>query len=277
MSNYQFYGDQQHYPEQDHGHYKMKPMLQTSSYYINPTNAPPSYNPIPSYTTHATTAANQTNSPTNPTDATLKHRIRQLKFLHRLLSALLSLATLIPLTLTLAKFLTTKDTYFPVNGVERTAWAAGTITWYTYLYFSVALVSFLLDAAVLLAYCCGGVSSANKAADVGGWWTKLTWAGQVGVWVASVAIYRYGKEPLEDGKFKDLWGWTCSPAARAIQGQVPNVDFDRYCGVQTASFYSGIVNVAAGLLSVVILVMTGVRSRSKMRASGADGAEPMRH
>ena len=54
------------------------------------------------------------------------------------------------------------------------------------------------------------------------------------MWIASVAIYRYGKEPDVEGKFKDLWGWTCSPAAREIQDQITNVDFDTYCNIQVS-------------------------------------------
>lgn len=65
-------------------------------------------------------------------------------------------------------------------------------------------------------------------------WTHLQHAAEIAVWIVSVAIYRYGKEPDELGKFTDLWGWTCSPAARAIQDEVPNVEFGRYCTVQVS-------------------------------------------
>lgn len=62
-------------------------------------------------------------------DFQLKEHIRILRIIARALATICSLATLVPLLMTVVKFLQTKDTYFVVNGVRRTAWAAGTVTW----------------------------------------------------------------------------------------------------------------------------------------------------
>lgn len=132
----------------------------------------------------------------------------------------------------------TRDQTLTVDGAYRTAWAADTITWYTYLYFGVATVTLILNAAILASYCCcgrgDGVRAANAAARVEGWWATLQHVAELCVWIASVAIYRYGREPDAEGKFRDLWGWTCSAAAEDIQAQVTNVDFGMYCQVQVS-------------------------------------------
>lgn len=235
-----------HNPAYQHHH----PAPQAPTYHTDYHAPPPTYplKPIP-HTTTAAAAATYTPLPPPPDatharlasrDAKHKRRIRILKALSRCLATLLSLATFVPLALTLAKFFETRDQELVVDGETRTAWAAGTITWYTYLYAGVAGVSLLLNAAILAAYCCccccrgGGVRAANAAARVEGWWAALQHVVEVLVWVASVAIYRYGREPDVDGKFRDLWGWTCSPAAEEIQAQVTNIDFSTYCHVQVS-------------------------------------------
>jgi len=274
MANYTYYEEQQHFDGNHHTGVHLKPIPQASAYSLPPHTSATAYVPIPVPTApyYATTTPSQHDL----ADAKLKHRIRLLRFAHRALSALLSLATLTPLTITLAKFYATKDTYFSVDGVDRTAWASGTITWYTYLLFATALISFLTDLAVVLSYCCGGAARANKVSHMGGWWTKASWVGEIVIWIVSVAIYRYGKEAV-DGKFRDLWGWTCSPAAKAIQARVHDLDFDQYCAIQSSSFYSGILKVVAGLVSALILVMAVLRGRSKKRVQAQGrGIEPLR-
>lgn len=134
------------------------------------------------------------------------------------------------IALVLVKFFQTRNEYFTVDGEQRTAWADGTIAWYTYLYFGVSTVSFLLDSAVLIGYC-RSIKSANTAAIVAGFWSGLLLLTQIVVWAISVAVYRYGREPV-NGKFKDLWGWTCSSAASDIQNEITNINFERYCTIQ---------------------------------------------
>lgn len=198
-----YYSPEGHrYNSHTHSSISLKPMLQNpaplpcsgSSF----TNGP--YNPIASYPVH-----DQEIDVLAADDQRLKKRIRILKLVSRIIALVLSVATLVPLTTTLAKFLTTKDDFFVVNGQERTAWAKDSVTWYTYMYFGVAFVSFVFDLAVVVAYC-RGVKKANKIAAVATWWSTTVQVGHVLVWIVGAAIYRYGKEPV-DGKFEDLWGW----------------------------------------------------------------------
>jgi hypothetical protein len=113
------------------------------------------------------------------------------------------------------------------------------------------------------------------------YWTYAVWTVQIVVWAVSAGVYRYGREPV-DGKFKDLWGWTCSFGARELQDVLPSVEFARYCRIQTTSFYSGVVNVGMGVLTFVIFLYAMRRRRNKKRRlrMGTDGAtedlEPLR-
>jgi uncharacterized lipoprotein YddW (UPF0748 family) len=133
-------------------------------------------------------------------DQRLKYRIRVLRLVSRVVSLILSITTLVPLAMTVAKYLSTRDVYFNVAGTERTAWSQDTIAWYTYMYFGVSL-----DLLVVVAYW-HGIKKANRMAAVASWWTTTVLVGHVLIWIVGVAIYRYGKQPVE-GRFRDLWGW----------------------------------------------------------------------
>jgi hypothetical protein len=181
----------------------LKPMLQnqaplpsTRSSFNNDT-----YNPVAS----SNPVQDQETSPLTTADQRLKRRIRVLKLVSRIIALVLSLATLIPLATTLTKFFETKDEVFVVDGQERTAWAKDSRAWYTYMYFGVALTSFVFDLVVVVAYC-RGVKKANTVAAVATWWSTTVQVGHVLIWIVSAAVYRYGKEPV-GGKFRDLWGW----------------------------------------------------------------------
>ena len=165
-------------------------------------------------------------------DVALKHRIRVLRVVSRVLAVIIGAATVAPLAMTLVKFFETRNVYFTVDGERRTAWASGTITWYTYLYFGVSTVSLILDTIILIFYC-RGIRAANKAATVAGIWSGILLVVHAVIWAISVAIYRYGKEPV-NGDFKDLWGWTCSTAADEIQSQITDIDFSKYCTIQVS-------------------------------------------
>ncbi|KAI6805545.1 hypothetical protein KC367_g2237 [Hortaea werneckii] len=212
-------------------------------------------------------------------DRRVKLWIRLLKFLERLLSLILSILTLIPLVMTLVKFFQTKNIYYSVDGTQRTAWAENSIVWYTYLYTAVAGISCLFNTSTILAYIVG-VRRANAVEDVASKWEYLVQGAQIVVWAVSAGIYRYGREPV-DGKFRDLWGWTCSQDAAALQAVVDDVDFEKYCGMQTASFNLGISNVAQAVLALILYSFAFVRTRSKKQAQRAharydEAREPLR-
>ncbi|KAL2356283.1 hypothetical protein BJ546DRAFT_597657 [Cryomyces antarcticus] len=178
-------------------------------------------------------------------DESIKQRIRILKLFSRIAAAVVSAVTFVPMTMTLVKYLQTKDTYHSVGGASRTAWAVNTTTWPTYMYFSVAAASLLFNSAVVFAYL-RGVQQANRASSVAG-------------------LFRYAKQP-HGGQFQDLWGWTCSAAADQIQQAfMKEVRFGVYCSLQSVSWYSGLVNAGTAILTGSIYFFSLLRLRSKRR------------
>lgn len=202
MSGPYYSPDGHRYNSHTHSSISLKPMLQNQAPFASTGSSlnNEAYKPVASYYAHETELDALTID-----DQRLKQRIRILKLASRITALALSLATLIPLTMTLAKFLLTKNQVLTVDGAQRTAWAKDSRAWYTYVYFGVALTSFAFDLAIVVAYF-RGVKRANKVASVAAWWSTAVQVGHVLVWVASAAVYRYGKIPV-DGKFRDLWGW----------------------------------------------------------------------
>jgi hypothetical protein len=153
----------------------------------------------------------------------------------RVLSFLISVGVLVPITMTLVKFISTKDTYRTVvqaNGhtIQRTAWAKDTRAWPTWMYFAVAAVSVILNFGTVFSYKFG-VDKANVASYVTSMFSWVIMLGNLIVWSVAAGMYRGEKD--KNGKSNDLWGWTCSAAARAIQKEfADDVDFDRFCNVQ---------------------------------------------
>jgi hypothetical protein len=157
----------------------------------------------------------------------------------RVLAFLISVAVLVPITMTLVKFISTKDTYRTVvqgNGhpIKRTAWAKDTRAWPTWMYFAVAAVSVILNFGTVFSYKFG-VDKANVASYVTSIFSWAIMLGNLIVWTVAAGMYRGEKN--KNGKSNDLWGWTCSAAARAIQKEfADDVDFNRFCNVQVCCF-----------------------------------------
>lgn len=198
----------------------------------------------------------------------LKSRIRRFRILSRVLSFLISIGVLTPITMTLVKFLQTQNIYRTIalpdgSTTYRTAWAHSSRTWPTYSYFGVALLSTVLNFATIFSYKFG-VGRANTASYIASVFSWVDMLGNLGVWIAAAVVYR--KEKDKHGKSNDLWGWTCSTAAQVIQRDfAEEVNFNTYCNIQSASWYVGLARAAAALLTVVIYVMVYRRGRSKRR------------
>jgi hypothetical protein len=220
--------------------------------------------------------------PTTNNPQVIKARIRRLRVISRVLAFLISIAVLVPITMTLVKFQRTKNTWRTItlaNGdiVTRTAWAKDTRTGPSWAYFAVAAVSTLLNFTTIFSYKYG-VEKANTANYITQTFSWVVMLGNLIVWSVAAGMYR--REKGKGGKDNDLWGWTCSAAARAIQKDFAHeVDFNKVCNVQSASWYIGLVQVGAALFTVVIYVMVFIRRRSKsnldrhMRLNGFGPAE----
>jgi hypothetical protein len=211
------------------------------------------------------TAISFASTSTNSSNQELKRRIRVLRLISRVLAFIISVAVLIPITMTLVKFLTTKDVVRDAptasgTTAPRTPWARGTQTWQTYMYFSIAASSFLLNGIIMIAYL-RDIRAANKAATVA---TTFTWTviiANVVVWGVGAGLYKWGRS---EAKEKDLWGWSCSSGAARIQEVFQGeVKFGSYCNIQSFSWYMGLVQAGAGLLSVVIFLLVLRRKKTK--------------
>lgn len=141
--------------------------------------------------------------------------------------------------MTVQKFLTTHNVYRDVllptgKTVHRTAWAADSKVWPTYMYFGVASTSLFLDAGILISYL-WSIKVANRMDNVGSAFSLVVFVGNLVVWAVAAGIYRYEKDGGE--RPKDLWGWTCSSAAARIQDVFrEDVEFEKFCGVQVGLF-----------------------------------------
>jgi hypothetical protein len=169
----------------------------------------------------------------------LKERISNLRLISRVISTILSFAVFIPLAMTVHKFLSTKDVYrlapdpsHPGAMIMRTAWAKDSKAWPTYMYFAVATTSLVLHISVLSAYFISQ-NALNRAAKANTIVSGLILFGNLTIWVVTVAVYRHEKDL--NGKHNDLWGWTCSGPAKALQHIFEmEVKFDAYCNIQVS-------------------------------------------
>jgi hypothetical protein len=173
--------------------------------------------------------------------------------------------------MTLTKFLQTQNIFrdvVPAGGgpaVSRTAWSKTPKPWPTYMYFSIALTSFVLNFSSLMGYF-RSVRAANLANTMSTVFNYIILAANIIVWAVAAGIYKYEKGVVEDGKHNDLWGWTCSGAAKAIQESFHEVPFDQYCNIQTAGWYAGLIQVGAMVLSAIILALAYRRKGVKKQA-----------
>ena len=201
----------------------------------------------------------------------LKRRIRRLKVVSRALAACLSIAVLVPLSITLHKFLSTKNNYKTVTNeslgtapVRRSAWAMQSVTWPTYMYFAIAVISLVFNATIMTSYL-HSVKAANKAATVDSFFTSGVLLLNLVVWTMSTSLYKHESTVTNDkGIHNDLWGWTCSPAAQILQPVFDDqLNFKTFCNIQAASFCIGLVQVGAIILTIVIYIFATRRLQSK--------------
>ena len=207
----------------------------------------------------------------NKTYQYLKKRIRRLKVVSRVVAACLSIAVLVPLAITMHKYFSTRDEFRTVTNesvggrpTRRTAWANESVTWPTYMYFAIAVVSLILNTAILFSYF-HSIKTANTVAMVGGYFTGGVLILNLVIWTVTTALYKQQSVVTNDrGVHNDLWGWTCSPAARLLQPVFEEqVNFDTYCDIQAVSFYIGLVQIGALVLTIVLYLFAIRRVRSK--------------
>ncbi|KAK3045213.1 hypothetical protein LTS18_014312, partial [Coniosporium uncinatum] len=218
----------------------------------------------------------------------LKSRICLLKLLSRLLAACLSLATLIPLSFTLYKYLSTRNLVRDVTTVVgetpldqqsellttmRTSWPTDPLLWPTYTYFGVAAFSTLANVLVFIYYG-WNIGFANTVRTVNSVFSHAVYILNILLWSAGVVLYRLQREAVisgmnanggNDAAARDLWSYTCSADARALQraNAFPEIDYADYCRSQGYGWYTGLAQAGSSLVLFVVYLWCLSRVRGR--------------
>jgi len=139
---------------------------------------------------------------------------------------------------TAIKFQTTKG---KVRG-GRNPWPHDPKVWPTYMLLAGSGFTLLLSVATLFTYCC--FDKARRS-----WkFTVVKYVVHICVWITISAIYRYEKST--GGNDNDLWGWSCSDKADAIQPDFQGVvGFGPLCTMQVSSSGYSLQQTAENLQS----------------------------
>jgi hypothetical protein len=95
---------------------------------------------------------------------------------------------------------------------------------------AISALTFILNLATLISYCSSNVKAANKISTMTTYLGYAFMLAHFVAWAAVAGVYR----ALRNGQ--DLWGYTCSARADAVQEQVKSfLDFGKLCTMQVNS------------------------------------------
>ncbi|MCJ1275447.1 hypothetical protein MMC21_003250, partial [Puttea exsequens] len=121
-----------------------------------------------------------------------------------------------------AKYQSTKDNLRD----GRNAWPKHPKLWPTFMLLAASGITLMLSFATLLAYCCF-YDKARRSWKL----TVVKYVIHIGAWFVVSFLYRYEKSLHNVDN--DLWGWTCSKEADALQQAFDGVvDFSGLCSTQ---------------------------------------------
>ena len=119
------------------------------------------------------------------------------------------------------------DTRNEIRG-GRTAWPKHPKLWPTFMLLVGAGITLVVSIITLISYC-WFMKKANRSWKL----TVLKYAIHLGAWAIITSLYRYEKDV--HGSDNDLWGWTCSEEAAAIQAEFNDViGFSSVCNLQVS-------------------------------------------
>ncbi|KAG9230224.1 hypothetical protein BJ875DRAFT_162689 [Amylocarpus encephaloides] len=189
-------------------------------------------------------------------DMAYKKRIRVLRFATRFLSLILNIAIISTMSFALYKYFTTKNGYYE----GRPTWGSNTILWPSIMLLAIAVVTFSLNLATLISYCRSGVKAANKVSNVASYIGYAFLGIHFLVWAGVASAYRAARSP------QDLWGYSCSARADAIQEQVKSfLDFGKLCTMQQGSWFISIVEAIVYFLTFVVTIFMLRRASHKKK------------
>ena len=118
---------------------------------------------------------------------------------------------------------TTKD--MTLSGGQH-PWSPQTVLWPTFMVLSTAGVTFIMNIIILSAYMCGAMA-ADKTSTIMGYIGYGITAIHVVVWVINAGLFKMAFTG------RDLWGFSCSTEADALQAQVKSVlNYTTLCQIQ---------------------------------------------
>ena len=211
----------------------LKPQLE------RPTSTNSTYNALPPRplsppvkpNTQLLSKPNTTTSHTTLNDRLKQRKYQKLKRYLRLGKAIVqAISTLLSAIMFGAMlFLSIKyyDTRQETRG-GRTAWPKHPKLWPTFMLLIGAGITLIVSIMTLISYC--WFLKKSK----GSWkLTVLKYAIHLGAWAIITILYRYEKDV--HGSDNDLWGWTCSEKAAAIQTEFNDVvGFSSLCNLQVS-------------------------------------------
>jgi len=178
-------------------------------------------------------------------DQTMKKRLRTVRVVVRLLAFILSCFMLYSQVYMLNKYLTTRG----IVRDGRNAWATTTTIWPTIVLLVSSAITVLLTGFTLISYA-WGVKRANFAAmKIYAPWVIFEIVAHLAVWIGTTVAYRVGKTG------SDLWGWSCSSKAGAIQQNFLEVDFSFSCDIQSDAWFVSIAQVVLFIISCIAWFM----------------------
>lgn len=160
-----------------------------------------------------------------------KTRVRMAKMCLRGVSFSCSLIVLAMISTTFSIFNATKN--LPPRG-KSTPWAPHQEIWPQITMLCIACVSLAMAIGIFYAYWRGGHRRAEKAAV---YYTVFA----IGFFIFSIVMWAIGAAVLnqskQNGKDKDMWGWSCKEGKRKELYQ-NDVDYGVVCRMQVSTSYA---------------------------------------
>ena len=154
----------------------------------------------------------------------LKRYLRIGKAIVQAISTLLSAIMFGAMVFISIKFYGTQD---ETRG-GRTAWPKHPKLWPTFMLLIGAGLTLVVSVITLISYC-WFLKKAKRNWKL----TVLKYVIHLGAWAIITILYRYEKDA--NGSKNDLWGWTCSEEADAIQAEFNDVvGFSSLCNIQVS-------------------------------------------
>ena len=207
---------------------------------------------------------NTTSSHTTPNDRLKQRKYQKLKRYLRIgktivqaISTLLSAIMFGSMVFMCIKFY---DTQNEIRG-GRTAWPKHSKVWPTFMLLIGAGLTLIVSIITLISYCCF-LKKAKRSWKL----TVLKYVIHIGAWAVITILYRYEKDA--NGSNNDLWGWTCSEEADAIQAEFNDVvGFSSLCNLQVSrQLIAWLIYLTCDIVKLVVDLASRIPNQVSVRS-----------